>query len=204
LGVLYELYGDEIFNNGFDLYQDIFKNEELNIIQKMLEKNINSPITSSAGRLFDAVSSLLNISHNSNYEGQSAMKLEFAVDITERGHYPFSIKENKIIEIDWSEIIKTLLDDKNNNIDTSKIAARFHNSLSKIILSVAEIVGKEKVLLSGGCFQNTYLTERTAKLLTEKKYKVYLNQRVPPNDGGIALGQIAAYNVVKKDWLGSL
>ncbi len=201
LGVLYEIYGDEIFNKDFNFYQDTFKNDELNIIQKMFERNINSPVTSSAGRLFDAVSSLLGISHNSNYEGQSAMKLEFAVDITEHGHYPFSIKENKIIEIDWSEIIQALLNDKKKNVDISKIAARFHNSLSQIILIISEIVDKEKVLLSGGCFQNKYLTEQTAKLLTEKKHKVYLNQRVPPNDGGIALGQIAAYNVAQRDWM---
>ncbi|MCF6268635.1 MAG: carbamoyltransferase HypF [Melioribacteraceae bacterium] len=201
IGVLYELYGDEIFNRDFEFYQATFKNSEFNIIQKMLEKNINSPITSSAGRLFDAVSSLLGISYISNYEGQSAMKLEFIVDTNERGHYPFSINENTILKIDWSEIIKALLDDKKKRVDISKIATRFHNSLAQIILSISEIVGKEKVLLSGGCFQNIYLTEQTAKLLTDKKHKVYLNQRVPPNDGGIALGQVAAYNVVRKDWM---
>jgi len=194
-GVLYEIFGGDFFEREPEYFQRCFDEKEAPVIRKMLEKNINSPVTSSAGRLFDAVSSILGISHVSNFEGQSAMKLEFAADHNERGFYPFSVNENYPIEIDWTEMILSILKEKKKGVELPIISARFHNSLSQIILLISEIVEKEKTILSGGCFQNAYLTGHTVKLLTAKNHKVYLNEKVPPNDGGIALGQIAALGV---------
>ncbi len=198
LGMLFEIYGTEIFNNALLLENLNFSTSELNIIKSMLNKNINTPITSSVGRLFDAVSSLLNISHASNYEGQSAMKLEFIVDENETGKYPFEVIENDKLVIDWQSMIESIIDERQKGIDVTKISAKFHNTLSEIILHISELLGEEKLVLSGGCFQNLYLTEKTAELLEMNNHKVYIHQRIPPNDGGIALGQIAAYNVVHK------
>lgn len=195
LGILYELYGTEIFYNALFFNELNFSSRELEIIKSMLDKKINSPKTSSVGRLFDAVSSLLNISHISNYEGQSAMKLEFMVDKNELGKYPFELIENEIFIIDWREMIESIINDKKKGVDISKISTKFHNTLTEIILSISEIFGEEKVVLSGGCFQNLYLTEKTFELLEDNNHKVYMHQRIPPNDGGIALGQIAAADV---------
>jgi len=195
IGILYELYGAEIFNDVLLFEEMNFNDNELEIIKSMLDKNINSPRTSSAGRLFDAVSSLLGISHCSNYEGQSAMKLEFAVDKNESGKYHFELKENGKFIIDWQAMIESIIDDRKNGVDVTKISTKFHNTLSEIILNISEILSEEKVVLSGGCFQNIYLTEKTVELLENKNHKVYVHQRIPPNDGGIALGQIAAADI---------
>lgn len=195
IGILYELYGAEIFNDALLFEEMNFNENELEIIKSMLDKNINSPRTSSAGRLFDAVSSLLGISHCSNYEGQSAMKLEFAVDKNESGKYHFELKENGKFIIDWQAMIESIIDDRKKGVDVTNISTKYHNTLSEIILYISEILSEEKVVLSGGCFQNLYLTEKTVELLENKNHKVYVHQRIPPNDGGIALGQIAAADI---------
>jgi len=195
LGILFEIFGDEIFDKENLILQSNFSKGELKILKEMLNKKINTPKTSSAGRLFDAVSSLLNVSQQANYEGQSAMKLEFAVDQKEIGDYQFTIHEGDKLIVDWEEMIDSILQDKKYGIGIAKIAAKFHNTMAKIILSVSELVGEEKVIFSGGCFQNAYLTKKTVELLSENGYKVHLHQRVPPNDGGLSLGQIAAANV---------
>jgi len=195
IGVLYELFGPEVFNDVTQFEEMKFSSNELEIIKSMLDKKINSPKTSSVGRLFDAVSSLIGISHKSNYEGQSAMKLEFIVDKNESGKYPFKIIEKDKLIIDWQEMIESIIENKKRGIDISKISTKFHNSLAEILLQISNIVGEEKIVLSGGCFQNLYLTEITVNLLESNNYKVYIHQRIPPNDGGIALGQIAAANI---------
>jgi len=90
-------------------------------------------------------------------------------------------------------VIEGVLDDLRHGTPAGVISARFHNTLSSIIAEVAERAGEEKVVLSGGCFQNRYLAERTIRLLEKKGFRPYWHQRVPPNDGGIALGQIYAF-----------
>lgn len=200
LGVFYEMWGEEIFNNerySFILYN--FKQNEIKILRKMLIRNINSYRTSSMGRLFDAVASLLDLRQISSYEAQAAMLVEFCADSNEKGFYNFKIIRNKILIIDWQPIIEEILIDLKNNIEKSKISAKFHNTISQIILKVAKLTGEIKILLSGGCFQNAFLLENTIKLLEENNFYVYWHQRVPPNDGGISFGQIAAANILNKD-----
>jgi len=159
----------------------------------MLAKNINSPITSSAGRLFDAVSAILGIRQVNNFEGQTAMELEFAIDgYCCDDRYEYSLQGNNPVIINWEKIILSLIDDLKNNMPVGRISAKFHNTLSEIIVEIADKLGIKQVALSGGCFQNKYLTERTIARLKEKDFVPYWHHKVPTNDGGICLGQVAA------------
>jgi len=94
--------------------------------------------------------------------------------------------------IDWAPLIMQITSDVGNRVPTGVIAAKFHNTLAEIIVRVARHIGERRVVLSGGCFQNRYLTERTVRRLEQEGYRPYWHQRVPPNDGGIALGQLYA------------
>ena len=89
-------------------------------------------------------------------------------------------------------MIRQIIDDFGNHVDTCVIAAKFHNTLAKVIVDTAQRIGERRVVLSGGCFQNRYLSERTVQMLSDSGFSAYWHQRVPPNDGGIALGQVMA------------
>mgnify|MGYP005846865351 FL=1 len=197
--VLYSIFGDRFIEINKTFFDVNFNHDEITLIKSMLEKNINCPQTSSVGRLFDAVSSLLGLCQKSNYEGQAGMALEFSADENENAFYPFDIYEDKIHIVDWTEIIKNILNDLDKGIRISNIAAKFHNSLVEIIFTLAQKFNYKNVILSGGCFQNKYLTEKTITKLESKGINVLWHQRVPPNDGGIALGQIAAYLIDRKN-----
>ena len=192
-GILYEIYGDDILN--FHILKSKFDEIELKLIVNQIEKKINSPECVSAGRLFDAVSSLIGITDYSNFEGQAAMKLEFAIENGINEFYEFEFRKKEIVIIDWEKIIKGILEDLEKGVSKNKISAKFHNTLTEIIVEFARLTNQRKVLLSGGCFQNVYILERTIHRLKEENYQVYWHQRVPTNDGGISFGQIAAYNL---------
>lgn len=199
-GILYEMYGEKAFNEYAGLFNNIGK-EEIDTIKKMLINNINSPYTSSAGRLFDAVASLIGVNDYAHYEGQAAMNLEFAIGNAKTDDaYQFDVQEvNKVYIIDWSTMIEEIISELQEK-DTLYISAKFHNTLAEMILSMAQLSKEEKIVLSGGCFQNKYLTERTIDLLKNNGFKVYWHQRVPTNDGGISLGQLtAAAKILKKE-----
>jgi hydrogenase maturation protein HypF len=197
-GILFEIYNEEILNNEI-LLQKFTKNE-LKLIVEVIKKKINSPECVSAGRLFDAVSSLIGITDYSNFEGQAAMKLEFQIQSNVNDSYEFEIKKNEKIIVDWTKIITGLIKDLEAKIDKGILCAKFHNSLVEIIVQVAQLVKVNKVLLSGGCFQNIYLLNHTTKRLKEEGFQPYWHQRIPTNDGGISPGQIAAYNLKEKDF----
>jgi hydrogenase maturation protein HypF len=197
-GILFEIYNEEILDNEI-LLQKFTKNE-LKLIVEVIKKKINSPECVSAGRLFDAVSSLVGIADYSNFEGQAAMKLEFQIQSNVNDSYEFEIKKNEKIIVDWTKIIKGLIKDLEAKIDKGFLSAKFHNSLVEIIVQVAQLVKVNKVLLSGGCFQNIYLLNHTTKRLKEEGFQPYWHQRIPTNDGGISPGQIAAYNLKEKDF----
>ncbi len=198
IGILYEIFRDNLFDQDIELVNQ-FSAQELKLIRQMLEKKINSPLTSSVGRLFDGVASLLGIKQKLNYEGQAAMMLEFSADENELVSYPFEIADAEPLLIDWRPIIKEIMSDCGKN-SVGKISARFHNTLAEIILEVAKRSKLNKVVLSGGCFQNAFLLNRTIEKLQENNFSVYWHQRIPPNDGGIAVGQIAlALNRLSKE-----
>ncbi len=189
IGILFEIFGSKVFDSS-NFWLDFFSEAEKSVIQQMLVKKINCPISSSAGRLFDVVASLLNICQKMSYEGQAAMMVEFIADRKEKGKYQFGISEKPSVMLDWQPIIEQILEDIDKSVSPRKISMKFHNTLAETILSVAKHFKLERVLLSGGCFQNAILLETTVKLLEQNGFRVYWHQRVPPNDGGIALGQI--------------
>ncbi|MGF1480485.1 MAG: carbamoyltransferase HypF [Cyanophyceae cyanobacterium] len=198
IGLLYELFGDELFELKLPLLQT-FTERELSILQTMLQRQLNSPLTSSAGRLFDAVAAMTGICQQTTYEGQAAIALEFAVSgyRTEQ-RYPFELRSrlhrNRKLPavVDWETTIRAILFDLEQGLPRNAIATKFHNTLVETIAAVAKRVGQECIVLSGGCFQNQYLTERAIKHLQEEGFHPYWHRRVPSNDGGIALGQITA------------
>ena len=193
-GVLWELWGPE-----FALPETLlraFTPGEMNLLRQMLARRVNTPLTSSAGRLFDAVASLLDVRQRCTFEGQAAMELEYLADRgTDDRVYPFAARQvshEETLLVDWGPMIEALLDDTASGVPRATIALRFHATLAAIVVHVAGEMGRERVLLTGGCFQNRILTERTVLGLEKAGFRPYWHQRVPPNDGGIALGQIHA------------
>jgi hydrogenase maturation protein HypF len=118
------------------------------------------------------------------------MDLEFVLRPGIDAAYDFEIDESDPVIVDWETAIHQILRDQEVGESAGVISAKFHNMLAEIIAAVAEKIGQPKVVLSGGCFQNRYLLERTVDRLLAKNFRPYWHQRVPPNDGGIALGQI--------------
>jgi hydrogenase maturation protein HypF len=148
-----------------------------------------SPRTSSAGRLFDGVASLAGLSQKSSFEGQAAMALEHCIDVSETGAYPMGLAEGEPRVVDWAPMIQAALADIDQGVPAGRISARFHNGLAKLIVAVTQKAGLERVALTGGVFQNAYLSEKAAVLLESAGFQVYTHQRLPPNDGGISAGQ---------------
>lgn len=195
IGLLYEIFGEKIFDKKLIPVRELPVNES-RILKQMLNGKLNSPVTSSMGRLFDGIASITGISSYSHFEGQAAMQLEFAAEsVNSNESYPIFIKEIasgvKYI-VDWEPFIANIIEDLERNLSKNIIAAKFHNTLANIILDIAKKSGETRVVLSGGCFQNKYLTEKTILLLEKNNLKPYWHQRIPTNDGGISLGQIAA------------
>jgi hydrogenase maturation protein HypF len=198
LGVLWEHFGPQVFE-----WEDLapvaaFSRSERGLLRQMLERGVNSPVTSSAGRLFDAVAALVGLRQENRFEAQAAMMLEYAVDETVTDAYPLSMTNDQIpnpksqpLVLDWGPLLEALLDDLRRGAPVGVMAARFHNALVEGMVAVARTVRAKRAALSGGCFQNRILLERTYRRLTEAGLRVYVHQRIPPNDGGIALGQVA-------------
>ncbi len=191
MGLLYEIYGGDVFNWDFLPPVRSFPQEDLHNLIKMLSQGINTARTSSAGRLFDAAASILGLRQVSSYEGAAAMELEHLTDGVSTGEYYIFriIESDSAIVVDWEPMILELFSDVISGLSEGLISARFHNGLAEAIVETAILVGEPKVVLSGGCFQNCYLTERTVSRLREEGFQPYWHQRVPPNDGGLALGQ---------------
>jgi hydrogenase maturation protein HypF len=196
IGLLYEIFGDELFTmDGLEPIR-AFTLQERALLKEILKKRINSPITSSVGRLFDAVASIAGVRQITKFEGQGAMELEFALDGFHTDEtYPARLGEEdqqSAIIVDWEPMTVGVINDIRRGIPAGIVSAKFHNTMAESIVAVARRVGEERVALSGGCFQNKYLTERAVRRLRDEGFRPYWHQRVPPNDGGIALGQIVA------------
>lgn len=167
----------------------------LTVVRQQIINKINAPLTSSLGRLFDAVASILNVRHVVNYEGQAAIELEALADRNETGAYPIVIDAQA--EIDIAPLIRSIVADIRSarGVPLPIVAARFHNSIALIVrevcLSIRQHYDLNEVALSGGVFQNMTLLKRTLALLRAENFKIYTHRLVPPNDGGLALGQAA-------------
>jgi hydrogenase maturation protein HypF len=222
VGLLFAMLGEAVFTRR-DLHATrAFTPGQLQAIRRMLHQRINSPSTSSAGRLFDAVASITGLRHEVGFEGQAAMDLEFALEQDDSDEvYPVRLADTapapswngELIEVcprhreceafrrmpprwivDWAPMIERVLKDLYLGVPVWEISAKFHNTLAEYIVHVARRVGEVRVALTGGCFQNRYLLERAIQRLRSEGFTPYWHQRVPPNDGGVALGQVVAAN----------
>ncbi len=194
LGMLYEIYGDELWKMESLPLLKKFSSNDIKTLKTMLKKDINCPKTSSVGRIFDAISSLLGIRQKSNFEGQAAMELEFAIDGEKLDDFydlEISQSSSRYI-IEWKPMMMGIMADVQEKIATGIISAKFHNTMTRSIIEISKKIGEKKVVLSGGCFQNKYLTEKVIGQLRNNDFVPYWHQRIPTNDGGISLGQIVA------------
>jgi hydrogenase maturation protein HypF len=194
LGLLYEAYGDMAFEmNDLAPLQSVHITE-LSALKGMLQRQLNSPLTSSAGRLFDAIASLVNLRQQTRFEGQSAMELEFAREgFQTDACYPLPLLMRRgSLQLDWAPMLREILANVRHAVCPGEISARFHNALAEAIVMLAKHFGEPRVALSGGCFQNRYLLEHTVERLRAEHFQPFWHQHVPTNDGGIALGQVFA------------
>lgn len=194
LGLLHEARGAGVFDDEVLWKRLGFTSIEVALLRGMLQSGAGVARASSAGRLFDGVAALLGLRQRSGFEGQAAMELEFAAD--DAGHeesketdYAFTLDGPSV---NWAPMIDALLADRAAGTAIGTIARRFHETLAAMIVAVARREKLERVCLTGGCFQNLRLAETTIARLRAAGFKPYWHQRVPPNDGGIALGQLAA------------
>jgi hydrogenase maturation protein HypF len=185
---LYKYFGDTIDYDSMTVFRSVDR-QRLTLLKEMIQKGINCPLSSGAGRLFDAVSALLGICPVTSFDSEAPMRLESAINSETDHHYPFSTGGSVV----FAETFKAIIADMQHS-DVSLISAKFHNTVAQAILEVSESIRKEtsleKVVLSGGVFQNKYLLEKTIQKLTQKMFKVYTNHQVPVNDGGLSLGQL--------------
>jgi len=186
---LYSVYGQELFDLNLPFLR-VTSDKKIRLITDMIERGVNSPLSSSCGRLFDAVSALLGICTHSGFHAEAPMRLENVVVNGEAGSYEFVFEKDISFEPMFREIVREIA----GGTDTAIISTRFHNTLTAVIAEVLTKVREEQgmgsVVLSGGTFQNRYLLEHTISMLTERGFRVFSNSKIPANDGGIALGQL--------------
>jgi hydrogenase maturation protein HypF len=185
---------------------------EIEVIKRQIEREINSPLTSSMGRLFDAISALLGIRGEIDYEGQAAVELEMAAysgviarrvsDVAISGDdesYPYHIVEDHGIRIvRLRDLLSAIIDELGEGVSRERISVKFHNTVARMINEMCHLVGDEtgitQVALSGGVFQNRLLLRETVSLLERSGFQVFTHRQVPCNDGGISLGQAVIAN----------
>jgi hydrogenase maturation protein HypF len=213
LGVLFQVMGAGAFEEKELPTLRAFSGAELAGLRSMLAGRVHSPLTSSAGRLFDAIASLAGLRQRVRFEAQAAMELEFALEgIQSEETYdfclepavspgiksgqessdPWSAASPRLLTVDWAPLVREIIAEVKGGVGPGAISARFHNTMAQVMVEVAGRMGQERVVLSGGCFQNRYLAEGAVRRLRTAGFRPYWHQRVPPNDGGIALGQVVA------------
>lgn len=189
---LYAAFGNDFWN----LELPLFKQVELSKIQfivEMIDKKINTPMTSSLGRLFDSVAAILGLCMHNAFEGQAAMNLEMIAQNNSAKGYAFDLDLNDAGRIFWRPLIRGVVQDMASGISAAHISARFHASVTNMFVAVCEHIqqktGVKQVALSGGVFQNALLLESMMNQLQKQGFQVYTHQLAPCNDGGVSLGQ---------------
>jgi hydrogenase maturation protein HypF len=195
---LYRAFGPEYRGLNLQLIHD--NNDNIDIIQQMIDKSINSPLTSSCGRLFDSVAALLGIRYSASFEGQAAAELEMLLepDDSNMASYPFEIvkSDTKPWQLPVKQIITGIVHDILENHEPYRISKRFHNTLAalftRVCREIRDLKNIDQVVLSGGVFQNLNLSQQLKTNLEALAFTVYSHEQVPTNDGGISLGQALA------------
>ena len=191
ISYLYTAYGNKFNHLKLPLIKDIEPTKIENITQ-LIRKNINSPLASSAGRLFDTVASIIGVCHYNSFQAESPMRLESLIDESIHEKYNYEIQKDII---SFNLMIKEIVKDYNQGVVKNIISTKFHNTIIdvivKVCLKISEIKNLNKIVLSGGTFQNTYISENTEKIFKNKGFEVFTPKGIPINDQGIALGQLA-------------
>ncbi len=203
LSYVYTLLGKERLMRHLPLFTAASQSGggKIRILLQQIDRRINSPLTSSCGRLFDGVSALLGLCPSVSFEGQAAVELEMIADLEEEEAYEFTteMEDGKEIIL-LGPMIEGILQDLEKGVQRSKISGKFHNTLVKVGVAICQKIGDhqelEKVALSGGVFQNRLLSERMKKALEKSGFKVLVHRQVPCNDGGLSLGQAVIANFV--------
>jgi hydrogenase maturation protein HypF len=198
LGLLHAAFGADVFAMTDLAPLAAFSAAERHTLATMLDRDLNAPVTTSAGRLFDAIAALLGLRQRASYEGQAAMALEWAAmdsgvrpNDDEGPAYRFAVatQDNGPLLLDWQPALEAIVADIRAGVAPGTISARFHAGLALAIADIAARIGEPMVVLSGGCFQNAPLTEATVAALAAAGLTPIRHEAVPPNDGGLALGQ---------------
>jgi len=190
---LYDAFGEEMWGLDIPVFKE--KSEDkIRFIIDMVSKKINSPETSSLGRLFDGISAIIGIRNKVCFEGQAAMELEMLSDDNTEETYDYEwTEDDNLYKILTAPLIKGVVADLNNGVHQSVIGGKFHATVIRLYTELCKIIRKdtdiERVALSGGVFQNSILLSGMVKLLEKNGFKAYTHKLVPSNDGGISLGQ---------------
>jgi hydrogenase maturation protein HypF len=200
IGYLLSLFGEDGLRQDLPCLKQV-DSLEIDIIKKQVERKINSPLTSSCGRLFDAVSALIGVRGEIEYEAQAAIELEMLADdeVDETGYYPFSIVEQDGLSLlKLQDLFSAIVYDLQSNTAKATISVKFHNTIARMANKLCQIIshktGISQVVLSGGVFQNRLLLRKTVSLLEADGFNVFTHKQVPCNDGGISLGQAVIAN----------
>ncbi len=189
VSMLKKVYGNDLVNMNLPFLKNI-DSQHVQMILSAIDGNVNSPLSSGAGRVFDAVSAMINLCHVSRFHAEAPMRLEAAIAKDEKGVYVFQTGE--IVKFD--NMVKQIVSEILNKVDAGIIAARFHNTIVAVIVETVENIstqtGLKKVVLSGGSFQNKFITEKVENILQQKGMDVFSHEKIPANDGGLALGQL--------------
>jgi hydrogenase maturation protein HypF len=195
LGALHAMFGAQALAVTGLASVAAFSPAERTVLATMLERGVNAPLTSSVGRLFDAAASLLGLRQVASFEGEAAMALEFAADrcgtTTAALPPPVLCESEGPIIVDWRAPLAALVTALEHGTPAEPLAAAFHDMLAETVVAVARRAGIARVLLTGGCFQNARLSEHAIDRLRQAGLEPHWHRRVPPNDGGLAVGQIA-------------
>ena len=195
--LLWDVMGERMLTHQLPCWEA--RHDQRDRLAMLLRTGIASPWTTSMGRLFDAVASLTGLCHSASFEGQAAMAVEFAAERNRQGGgdqeagYPMDLRPSPSAgagwEIDWRPMVSAIMDDLRRGCSAELVAARFHAGITEAILRVAREAGLQRVALTGGCFQNAFLLRSAQHRLAEAGFTVYSQRLVPPNDGGLSLGQ---------------
>jgi hydrogenase maturation protein HypF len=200
---LYHAFGGDFRDLQLPLFQGLEK-EKVNIVLAMISKGVNAPLTSSLGRLFDGVAAIADIRKRVVYEGQAAMELEMASDNQTKAYYHYAWQRGKdTYEIPVRPIVRSVVKDIENGLPVSAISDKFHTTLVRLFSDLCVFLSKEtgldRVVLSGGVFQNAILLSGLSKAIRESGLQVFTHSLVPTNDGGISLGQAVAAAAIARN-----